>query len=191
MLALCEKWLWLKKPVPKWNPGKWKHGPKPAVCPSCLLLSHTQSNNHDFCRGGSVRPRHLENLSAAGELGQRQVGTRSRPEPQSAPESTPKKLRRWIWFYSLWPGLVLCAGLACSSCSGLDAELKTWHLCLLPPSENSTIARWLYKWPSLMGHGIARLRPAGREAERICTSSKRNPSLGIGLQCRPVPLKRV
>ena len=19
-------WLWLKKPVPKWNPGKWKHG---------------------------------------------------------------------------------------------------------------------------------------------------------------------
>ena len=23
------------------NPGKWKHGPKPAVCPSCLILSHT------------------------------------------------------------------------------------------------------------------------------------------------------
>ena len=23
-------------------PGKWKHGPKPAVCPSCLILSHTQ-----------------------------------------------------------------------------------------------------------------------------------------------------
>ena len=22
-------------------PGKWKHGPKPAVCPSCLILSHT------------------------------------------------------------------------------------------------------------------------------------------------------
>ena len=21
---------WLKEPVPKWNPGKWKHGPKPA-----------------------------------------------------------------------------------------------------------------------------------------------------------------
>ena len=19
-------WLWLKKPLPKWNPGKWKHG---------------------------------------------------------------------------------------------------------------------------------------------------------------------
>ena len=34
-------WLWLTKPVPKWNPGKWKHGPKPAVCPSCLILSHT------------------------------------------------------------------------------------------------------------------------------------------------------
>ena len=30
-------WLWLKNPVPKWNPGKpgkWTHGPKPAVCPS-------------------------------------------------------------------------------------------------------------------------------------------------------------
>ena len=23
-------WLWLKNPVPKWNPGKWKHGPTPA-----------------------------------------------------------------------------------------------------------------------------------------------------------------
>ena len=23
-------WLWLKKPVPKWNLGKWTHGPKPA-----------------------------------------------------------------------------------------------------------------------------------------------------------------
>ena len=22
-------------------PGKWKHGPKPAVCPSCFILSHT------------------------------------------------------------------------------------------------------------------------------------------------------
>ena len=30
---LCGRipiWLWLKKMVPKWNPGKWKHGPKPA-----------------------------------------------------------------------------------------------------------------------------------------------------------------
>ena len=26
-------WLWLKKLVPKWNPGKWKHGPKPAQPP--------------------------------------------------------------------------------------------------------------------------------------------------------------
>ena len=24
------KWLWLKTPVQKWNPGKWQHGPKPA-----------------------------------------------------------------------------------------------------------------------------------------------------------------
>ena len=23
----------------QWNPGKWTHGPKPAVCPSCLLSS--------------------------------------------------------------------------------------------------------------------------------------------------------
>ena len=23
-------WVWLKKPVPKWNSGKWKHRPKPA-----------------------------------------------------------------------------------------------------------------------------------------------------------------
>ena len=23
-------WLWLKKRYPEWNPGKWKHGPKPA-----------------------------------------------------------------------------------------------------------------------------------------------------------------
>ena len=23
-------WVWLKNPVPKRNPGKWKHGPKPA-----------------------------------------------------------------------------------------------------------------------------------------------------------------
>ena len=23
-------WLWLKKPVPKWNPGKWNQGLKPA-----------------------------------------------------------------------------------------------------------------------------------------------------------------
>ena len=41
-------WLRLKKPAPKWNLGKWKHGPKPAVCPSCLILSflyHINSHN--------------------------------------------------------------------------------------------------------------------------------------------------
>ena len=38
-----------QKPV-KWNPGKWKHGPKPAVCPSCLILSHSQ-----FCPGAAPR----------------------------------------------------------------------------------------------------------------------------------------
>ena len=25
------KWLWVKNGYPKWNPSKWKHGPKPAV----------------------------------------------------------------------------------------------------------------------------------------------------------------
>ena len=40
-LGLSPKWLWLKKPVPKWNLGKW-NGSKPAVCPSCLVLSHSQ-----------------------------------------------------------------------------------------------------------------------------------------------------
>ena len=24
-------WLWVKSMYPKWNPGKWKHGPKPVV----------------------------------------------------------------------------------------------------------------------------------------------------------------
>ena len=41
MFLSCPIWLWLKKPTPKWNPGKWRHGPKPAACPSCLILTHT------------------------------------------------------------------------------------------------------------------------------------------------------
>ena len=46
----------------KWNPGKWKHGPKPAVCPSCLLLSHTHmSTAHLVGLGGSMKASgHLE-----------------------------------------------------------------------------------------------------------------------------------
>ena len=29
----CKKWLWVTNGVtPKWNPGKWKHGLKPAFC---------------------------------------------------------------------------------------------------------------------------------------------------------------
>ena len=61
-------WLWLKKPVPKWKygPGKWKYGPKPAVCPHCLILSHTHMEMYqrvpDFdqdpfatCRHGRFR----------------------------------------------------------------------------------------------------------------------------------------
>ena len=34
-------WVWLKKPAPKWNPGKWKNGPKPA-----LILSHKKRAGH-------------------------------------------------------------------------------------------------------------------------------------------------
>ena len=33
-------------------PGKWKHGPKPAVCPSCLILSHTHMS---AIRGQQIR----------------------------------------------------------------------------------------------------------------------------------------
>ena len=57
--------LRLKEPeFPKWNPGSWKQGPKPAVCPSCLILAtamgaacscvrlrtflgHTHTHTHD------------------------------------------------------------------------------------------------------------------------------------------------
>ena len=38
-MAVAQK----KQEVPKWNPGKWNHGPQPAVCPSCLILSHHMS----------------------------------------------------------------------------------------------------------------------------------------------------
>ena len=59
------KWLWLKNPVPKWNLGKWKHGTKPAVCPSDrFILSHTQmgvskndgSNEPEKFAGLSIGP---------------------------------------------------------------------------------------------------------------------------------------
>ena len=36
-------WLWLKEPVPKWNPGKWKHGPKPAQ-PEILQFGATATS---------------------------------------------------------------------------------------------------------------------------------------------------
>ena len=29
-----------QKLYPEWNPGKWKHGPNPAVCPGTLILNH-------------------------------------------------------------------------------------------------------------------------------------------------------
>ena len=35
-----------KTGIPKWNPGKWKHGPKPAVCPCLLILSHTSMGGY-------------------------------------------------------------------------------------------------------------------------------------------------
>ena len=30
MASLTLNWLWVKNGYPKWNPGKWKHGLKPA-----------------------------------------------------------------------------------------------------------------------------------------------------------------
>ena len=38
-----------QKPVPKWNPGKWKHGPKPAQ----PLLSHTHMLRSTICQCGT------------------------------------------------------------------------------------------------------------------------------------------
>ena len=29
---LVFRWLWVTNRYPRWNPGKWKHGPKSAVC---------------------------------------------------------------------------------------------------------------------------------------------------------------
>ena len=46
-------WLWRKKNgIPKWNPGKRKHGPTPAVSPSCLILSHTHVGFWGFATVG-------------------------------------------------------------------------------------------------------------------------------------------
>ena len=42
-ITRVDRWLGLKKRNSKMGcPGEWKHGPKPAVCPSYLILSHTQ-----------------------------------------------------------------------------------------------------------------------------------------------------
>ena len=30
-MSYISTWLWVKNRYPKWNPSKWKHGPKPAV----------------------------------------------------------------------------------------------------------------------------------------------------------------
>ena len=41
-------------------PGKWKHGPKPAVCLSCLILSHTH-----FVKRTPMMPSFLEHTLLA------------------------------------------------------------------------------------------------------------------------------
>ena len=43
--ASSNIWLRLQKTGTKLEPDKWKHGPKPAVCPSCLISSHTHISN--------------------------------------------------------------------------------------------------------------------------------------------------
>ena len=53
--SVFRVWPWRKKPVPKWNPGKWKHGPKPEPC---LIWSHMLGICLEvggrFCRGCRV-----------------------------------------------------------------------------------------------------------------------------------------
>ena len=55
---IYDKAVAQKTGIPKWNPGKWKHGPTPAVCPSCLILSHTHKDKKQLgahcgpCQGG-------------------------------------------------------------------------------------------------------------------------------------------
>ena len=51
-----SKGIWInlagqKIEIPKWNPGKKKHGPKSAVCPSCLILSHSHLSSVHFVQG--------------------------------------------------------------------------------------------------------------------------------------------
>ena len=40
---------WVKTGYPKWNPGKWKHGPKSAV--PCCHLTHTHLGGRGDSRG--------------------------------------------------------------------------------------------------------------------------------------------
>ena len=47
---LDRMWLWVKNRCPKWNPGKWKHGLKPAV-PWCLSLAEVRGFDRDSGRG--------------------------------------------------------------------------------------------------------------------------------------------
>ena len=62
ILAL-GRWLWLKEPESQngFVSGKW-NGPRPAVCPSCFILGHTQVGvaragvEMDGCDGGHRCP---------------------------------------------------------------------------------------------------------------------------------------
>ena len=48
VVATCSIWLWGKSMYPNWNPGKWKHGLKPAV-PWWFNLTHTHTGVN--CQG--------------------------------------------------------------------------------------------------------------------------------------------
>ena len=50
-----EIWLWLKKTVPKWNPGKWIMDQN-LRNPSCLILSHTHMDGHALRYVGRSAP---------------------------------------------------------------------------------------------------------------------------------------
>ena len=54
-------WLWVKIRYPKWNPGKWKHGPKPAV----FWWFHFGPYPFDRPLGGKV-PLHPEGRAGLG-----------------------------------------------------------------------------------------------------------------------------
>ena len=60
-----QQWLWLKKPVPKWNPDKWKHGPKPAE----PLLFNFEPHPNERCFKSLCGPETLTNSFREGLRG--------------------------------------------------------------------------------------------------------------------------